>query len=127
VTERMRLSIRHEPWYADRYFEDRSGLIACGCVSVRDRASVSRSGQNGLSTVVMLDGEIYDHATRRRDLEAAGYAFGGNQCEEILAFGLDRWGDAFLTDLEGYFSAAVWRSADQTLLLITDRFGMKPL
>ena len=95
-------------------FVDPAGRFACGRVSLR-REWPRRIAETQPSTavVIMLDGEIYDYADRRRDLESEGVSFATTDHAELLAHGLDRWGEAFFTRIEGYFSAAIWDGADR--------------
>jgi asparagine synthase (glutamine-hydrolysing) len=73
----------------------------------------------------MLDGEIYDYAERRCELELQGASFSTTDHAELLAHGVRHGGPAFLARLEGYFSAAVWEPA--RVLLLRPSFGTKPL
>jgi asparagine synthase (glutamine-hydrolysing) len=122
----MRSVMRHHSWYVDQSYSDPSGLFACGKIALAaPLAEPFRPIHQ--SAIVMLDGDIYDYADHRRELEAEGLSFVTADHAELLAHGLRRWGHAFLNRIEGYFSAAIWQPADQTLLLTNDRFGMKPL
>jgi asparagine synthase (glutamine-hydrolysing) len=126
IADRMRLAMRHQPWYVDDFYAAPSRLIAGGRISLSHRPHAVHVGAD-LDPVVLFDGEIYDASDHRRKLESDGATFRTNEDAELLAHGLARWGTRFLARLEGYFSAAVWKPADRTLLLISDRFGMKPL
>jgi asparagine synthase (glutamine-hydrolysing) len=127
IADRMRLTMRHAPWHFDSSFVEPSGRIACGRVSLRASSAGTGQPRGRQSAVVMLDGEIYDYAERRRELEAEGLSFATIDHAELLAHGFGRWGEMFFTRIEGFFSAAVWRPDAHVLLLVTDRFGMKPL
>ena len=127
VADRMRLAMHHAPWHFADSFAEPSGRIACGRVSLRDCSARTDSPRSRQSAVVMFDGEIYDYAERRCELEGEGQSFATTDHAELVAHGLGRWGEQFFTRIEGYFSAAVWQPEAQVLLLVTDRFGMKPL
>jgi asparagine synthase (glutamine-hydrolysing) len=79
------------------------------------------------SLLAVLEGEILDAADHRRRLEAAGHCFAGNSHAELLVHGLENEGPNFLRRLNGKFAAAVWDATARKLILVTDRFGMKPL
>jgi len=56
-----------------------------------------------------------------------GFSFQSNSdCEVILHAYLDRGLD-FVSELNGMFAIAIWDSREQTLFLIRDRLGIKPL
>jgi asparagine synthase (glutamine-hydrolysing) len=76
---------------------------------------------------IVFNGEIYNHAELRRELEG-GYAFqtDHSDTETILAAYL-RWGDDAWTRLEGMYAVAIWDKLDKRLVLARDPIGIKPL
>ena len=84
---------------------------------------VSRDGRY----VALVNGELYPHASLRQSLQAWGYPFFGDSDSE-LALGLYlRYGDKFVQYLRGEFVVAIWDTAAQRLVIVRDRFGIKPL
>lgn len=75
----------------------------------------------------VLDGELYDTAALRRELQDAGCYIESNSDAELLLHGFTAQGPAFLRRLNGKFAAALIDSRERRLTLINDRFGMKPL
>jgi asparagine synthase (glutamine-hydrolysing) len=78
--------------------------------------------------VLSYNGELYDHAELRRDLEARGHRFRGRSDTEVLveavaAFGLERT----LARANGMFAFALYDRAERRLFLARDRLGEKPL
>ena len=85
---------------------------------------VSASGR----TVLVLNGEIYNHGRLREQLLAAGVPFRGRSDTEVLCEAIDAWGiEATLPRLVGMFAVAVWEVQEGTLWLARDRLGEKPL
>ncbi|HEV2068498.1 MAG TPA: asparagine synthase (glutamine-hydrolyzing) [Acidimicrobiales bacterium] len=85
---------------------------------------VSGSGRYVLS----FNGEVYNHRSLRRRLEAAGCSFRGSSDTEVLVEAIDRWGvERVLGQVNGMFAVAVWDRRDRTLQLARDRLGEKPL
>jgi asparagine synthase (glutamine-hydrolysing) len=86
------------------------------------------SNQDG-SVQVSFNGEIYNHLALRRELKAAGYAFRTDHADtEVLVNGYAAWGiDGLLQRLDGMFAFALWDRNGQTLTLVRDRVGVKPL
>ncbi|MEM1431133.1 MAG: asparagine synthase (glutamine-hydrolyzing) [Pseudomonadota bacterium] len=80
--------------------------------------------------VMVYNGEVYDHADLRAELETAGKApqWRGTSDTESLVAAFDAWGiAATIARCSGMFALAVWDKADRRLTLVRDRFGEKPL
>jgi asparagine synthase (glutamine-hydrolysing) len=77
--------------------------------------------------VVSFNGEIYNFAELRAELEARGAAFRGRTDTEVLLQALGAWGVEALARLDGMFALAAFDRASGTLLLARDPFGEKPL
>lgn len=76
--------------------------------------------------VLSFNGEIWNHAAVRAELEALGEEFFTSGDTEVLAAALDRWGvDSALPRLEGMFAFA-WSKGD-CHVLVRDRYGKVPL
>ena len=85
---------------------------------------VSASGRYVLS----YNGEIYNTAELRADLEARGAAFRGHSDTEVLLEGCAAWGvERTVKRLIGMFAFALWDRAERSLYLVRDRMGIKPL
>lgn len=77
--------------------------------------------------VVVFNGEIYNHLTLRKDLFRAKTWRGHSDTETLLA-GFEVWGViATIQRAIGMFAIAVWDRESQTLTLVRDRIGEKPL
>ena len=80
--------------------------------------------------VITFNGEIYNYADLRRELEEAGHqgAWRGHSDTETLLAGFDLWGiKATLQRASGMFAFALWDRKERTLTLARDRLGEKPL
>jgi len=85
------------------------------------------ANEDGTCTVVQ-NGEIYNHAALRLDLERAGHRFRTDHSDtEVLVHAYEQWGLAFAERLRGMFAAAIWDARERQLVLARDRFGIKPL
>jgi asparagine synthase (glutamine-hydrolysing) len=76
---------------------------------------------------IVFNGEIYNHADLRRDLERSGATFQTRCDTEVLLQAFARWGAGVLPRLNGQFAFAVWDAVSRTLFAARDRFGEKPL
>jgi asparagine synthase (glutamine-hydrolysing) len=79
------------------------------------------------SVVVNFNGEIYNYRDLRRDLEAKGYEFRTESDGEVIPHLYNELGNGFISKLRGMFSIALWDNKRRKLLLVRDRFGIKPL
>ncbi len=74
------------------------------------------------------NGEIYNFATLRTELEALGHGFRGHSDTEVLLAAIVQWGlEATLGRCNGMFAIALWDGHAQRLSLARDRVGKKPL
>ncbi|MEO8614638.1 MAG: asparagine synthase (glutamine-hydrolyzing) [Luteolibacter sp.] len=94
----------------------------------RDCVSLGGSAGTGAPhAVLVFNGEIYNHAELRAELEMAGEVFAGHSDTEVLLRLLVREGEACLPKLAGMFAFAFWDEASGKALLVRDPLGIKPL
>jgi len=76
---------------------------------------------------MVYNGEIYNFAGLRRELEAAGHAFATRSDSEVLLTGYLHWGESVVEKLDGMFAFAIHDKQDGSIFLARDRLGIKPL
>lgn len=76
---------------------------------------------------VVFNGELYNHAEVRRELEARGVRFRSSSDTEVLVEAYARWGAAAIDRFRGMFAFAIWDTRLGTLFVARDRLGIKPL
>jgi asparagine synthase (glutamine-hydrolysing) len=84
------------------------------------------SNEDG-SIWAIFNGEIYNHARLRAELEAHGHRFHGRSDSEVLPHLYEEYGEAMFARLRGMFAVAILDRRERRLLLARDRFGIKPL
>jgi asparagine synthase (glutamine-hydrolysing) len=133
AARRMAMAIRHRGPDDDGVWVDGEAEIALGHrrLSIVD---LSPAGHQPMFSadgryVVVFNGEIYNHAEIRTELDALEkHAWRGHSDTEVLLAAVDRWGlKAALERCVGMFGLALWDRRTRSLSLARDRLGEKPL
>lgn len=75
---------------------------------------------------VVYNGEIFNHASLRPELEAAGHRYATRCDTEAILHGYEQYGARCVERFRGMFAFAVWDSARRRLFCGRDRLGIKP-
>lgn len=78
-------------------------------------------------TVLVFNGEIYNHAALRQELEALGHRFRSRCDSEVVLRAFLQWDTECFAKFRGMFALALWQDSARRLLLARDRLGIKPL
>ncbi|AQZ62463.1 Asparagine synthetase [glutamine-hydrolyzing] [[Actinomadura] parvosata subsp. kistnae] len=76
---------------------------------------------------LVFNGEIYNHARLRKDLESAGHRFLTCGDGEVILASYLRDAESFTERLDGMYAFAIWDARRETLTVGRDRMGIKPL
>ena len=125
---RMRDVIAHRgPDDAGLFLDDQAAL-AHRRLSIVDLAAGHQPLANETDSIwIVFNGEIYNHAEVRTELEAAGHRYKTRSDTETIVHAYEQWGDASVERLRGMFAFAIWDAPKRRLLLSRDRLGVKPL
>ena len=97
-------------------------------LSIIDVAGGHQPIHNEDKTVwVVCNGEIYNYAELRRELEQRGHTFYTHSDVEVIVHLYEERGADCVKKLRGMFAVALYDQRSETLLLIRDRLGKKPL
>lgn len=77
-------------------------------------------------TCIVFNGEIYNFAQLRRELEDQGARFLTNSDTEVLLQAYEKWDLGCLDLIEGMFAFAIWDAEKERLFAARDHFGKKP-
>jgi asparagine synthase (glutamine-hydrolysing) len=114
---------------------DDAGLLLDGNVGLGHRrlsiVDVSRGHQpmtNEDETLhIVYNGEIYNHADYREELEARGHRYRTHCDTETILHLYEEHGAACVERLRGMFAFAIWDQRGRELFIARDRLGVKPL
>ena len=76
--------------------------------------------------VIVFNGEIYNFAALRLELEARGAVCVTRSDTEVLLHGYIAWGEQLLDRLDGMYAFAIWDKAARRLFAARDALGIKP-
>lgn len=103
-------------------------MIAMRRLSIIDIAGGGQPLFNETGTIaVVANGEIYNHESLRRELEAAGHRFRTRSDCETIVHAYEEYGEEFVSRLRGMFAVAIHDMQRGCVLLVRDRLGEKPL
>ena len=131
--ERMRDTMRHRGpdgagvWISP---DRRVGLghRRLSIVDLSDSAAQPMANAAG-DVVVSFNGEIYNHAEIRAELDRTGrYRWKTDHSDtEVLLHAFEEWGIDCIERFRGMFAVALWDARSRDLWLVRDRIGVKPL
>jgi len=125
---RMRDTLRHRgPDEAGLHVEPQVGL-GHQRLSIVDLETGQQpmTNEDG-SVVIIYNGEVYNHADYRADLEARGHRYRSHCDTETILHLYEEDGRRVVERLRGMFAFAIWDRRRGELLLARDRLGIKPL
>ena len=120
---------------AHRGPDDAGLLVDPPCVLGHRRLSIidlSSAGHQPMPSAdgslwISFNGEIYNYLEVRAELEQLGRSFSTRTDTEVLLQAYAQWGEHALSRLNGMFAFVLWDRRARRLLLVRDRFGVKPL
>jgi len=129
ILQNMALAIAHRGPDGDGIYTDGAVGLAHRRLAILDlspaghQPMVTKDGRFALT----YNGEIYNFAELRIELEALGHAFHSSTDSEVLLNAFVAWGRGALARLNGMFAFAIWDRQARELFLARDRYGIKPL
>lgn len=104
------------------------GFRRLAIVDLSAKANQPMANEDG-SIHIVFNGEIYNHAEIRRELQKiGGHVWKTDHSDtEVIVHAFEQWGIDFIERLRGMFAIAIWDAKRRELWLIRDRVGIKPL
>ncbi|MBV9839816.1 MAG: asparagine synthetase B, partial [Solirubrobacterales bacterium] len=108
---------------------DRRVTLAHRRLSIVDLSSAGHQPMSNEDGTVWItyNGEIYNHAALRAELEDAGHRYRSHTDTETILHLYEQEGPRCVERLQGMFAFAIWDSRRGELFLARDRLGIKPL
>ena len=126
--QRMCDVIRHRGPDDEGIFVDGPVGLGMRRLSIIDLASGHQPIHNEDETIwVVFNGEIYNYAKLRAELESLGHRFYTHSDTETLVHLYEQYGEDMVRRLNGMFSFAIWDSVKRRLFIARDRLGEKQL
>lgn len=127
VLRRMTDRIRHRGPDDDGFYTDDFAFLGHRRLSIIDVAGGHQPMPNESETVwIIYNGEIFNHADIRPDLERASHRYRNRSDTETVIHAYEQYGPDCVTLFRGMFAFALWDSANRTLFCARDRLGIKP-
>jgi asparagine synthase (glutamine-hydrolysing) len=124
----MRDIITHRGPDGDGLFIDGAVGLGHRRLSIVDVAAGQQPMTNEDGTLhITFNGEIYNHADFRSELEARGHRYSTRSDTETILHLYEEHGARCVENLRGMFAFAIWDQRKRELFIARDRLGIKPL
>lgn len=125
---RMRDALRHRGPDEEGIFVEQNVGLGHRRLSIVDLSKGQQPMFNeDESLVIAYNGEIYNHADFRPELEAKGHIYKSHCDTETILHLYEEHGSNCVDEMRGMFAFAIWNRREKELFIARDRFGVKPL
>jgi asparagine synthase (glutamine-hydrolysing) len=123
----MNRQIAHRGPDDDGFFVDGNLGLAMRRLSIIDVKTGHQPIANEDETLwIVFNGEIYNHAELRAELETRGHRYRTHSDTETIVHLYEQYGRDCVKRLRGMFAFAIWDRPRKTLFAARDRLGIKP-
>ena len=130
VLEKMNRSLAHRGPDGEGYgiYNAPHAVIGLGHrrLSIIDLTEGGKQPQNFKSLQITFNGEIYNYAEIKKELEQKGHQFHSHSDTEVILHAYHEWGSAALHKFIGMFAFVIYDEENQKLFACRDRPGIKP-
>ncbi|HDS09739.1 MAG TPA: asparagine synthase (glutamine-hydrolyzing), partial [Firmicutes bacterium] len=128
LLKRMTAALIHRGPDAEGYVIDKKVLLGMRRLSIIDLQTGSQPVYSEDKKVTaVFNGEIFNFRELREELRAKGHFFNSESDSEVIPHLYEEYRENFIDRLNGQFAIAVFDKRDNSILLIRDRLGIKPL
>lgn len=130
ILEKMNRIMAHRGPDGEGYGIYNNDIAAVGLghrrLSIIDLSEGGSQPQTFQSLHITFNGEIYNYAEIKKELEQKGHQFHSHSDTEVILHAYSEWGSAALQRFIGMFAFAIYDEAQQKLFACRDRAGVKP-
>lgn len=127
ILERMTGAIRHRGPDDSGFYVDRHAALGHRRLSIIDVSGGHQPMANEDESLwIVYNGEIFNHASIRPELEQAGHRYGSHCDTETIIHSYEQFGRDSVQRFRGMFSYVIWDRARRKLFCARDRLGIKP-
>jgi asparagine synthase (glutamine-hydrolysing) len=126
LLKRMCKIITHEDWYQTFLYADDSvglGRVSLNIFNPEPQPIFNKDS----SLCIIMDGEIYNYQELRQKFSLPKGALPIGNDPELLLHLYETCGLDFVGELNGCFAFAIWDSRQGKLIIINDRYGLRPI
>lgn len=127
VLSSMLTSINHRGPDDSGIYEDEKISLGHARLSILDVSSHGHQPMNYENLTMVYNGEVYNFKEIQSQLIALGYSFESQSDSEVILKAYHAWGIKAVDKFIGMFAIAIYDKNLQTITLIRDRVGVKPL
>src|SRR5215472_3168024 len=127
VLARMNRSIVHRGPDDEGFFVEENVGLAMRRLSIIDVKTGHQPISNENRDIwIVFNGEIYNHADLRTDLEKRGHQYRTRSDTETIVHLYEEYGSDCVKHLRGMFAFVIWDGRKRVLFAARDRLGIKP-
>ena len=130
ILEKMNRTLAHRGPDGEGYgiYNTRAATIGLGHrrLSIIDLTEGGSQPKNFQTLHITFNGEIYNYAEIKTELEQKGHLFNSHSDSEVILHAYTEWGSAALQKFIGMFAFVIYDEASQKLFACRDRAGVKP-
>ena len=130
VLEKMNRTMAHRGPDGEGYgmYETDDATIGLGHrrLSIIDLSAGGNQPKTFGSLHLTFNGEIYNYAEIKKELESKGHIFDSHSDSEVILHAYQQWGGLALQKFIGMFAFVIYDEAEQKVFACRDRAGVKP-
>jgi len=128
LLERMTDAIAHRGPDDCGFYQDPQASLGHRRLSIIDLAGGHQPMCNEDGSLwIVYNGEIFNHASLRPELEQAGHVYQSHCDSEMILHAYEQYGADCVLRFRGMFAFAIWDKQRGRLFCARDRLGIKPL
>lgn len=125
--EMMLQSIYHRGPDDNGKYEDDNFSLGHVRLSILDLSPLGSQPMFYEHLIMVFNGEVYNFDEIKKELIEFGYEFKSHSDSEVVLKAYHKWGIKAIDKFIGMFAIAFYNTVEQTITLVRDRVGVKPL